>query len=154
MVKIRQANKFDLPYFIEATKKLHNQDHNSWSKDLQVNDKHVSTIFQSMIVGQGIVLIAEKNNKPCGIIAGLINSFLWQPDHHIMFQILFYIDETERNKARVGYELIDHYNQAGNELMKDKRIYKYAFTVSEPMFDIDLEKFNYKMIEKTWVVGE
>jgi hypothetical protein len=150
---IRQANKFDLPYFIEATKKLHAKEHNKWSKDLQVDDTHMSTIFQSLIHGQGIVLVYEKNNKPCGMIIGLINPFFWAPETNIMYQILFHIDDV-KNKAKIGYELIKAYNKAGDELMKNNRIYKYAFTMSEPMFDIDMTKFNYKMVEKTWVVGE
>lgn len=150
---IRQANKFDLPYFVEATKKLHAKNHNSWSKDLQVDEVHMSRLYQSLIHGQGIVLVYEQDNKILGMIAGLINPFLWAPDTHIMYQILFHTDEV-KNKKKVAYKLIEAYNQAGDELMTKNRIYKYAFTASEPMFDIDMSKFNYKMVEKTWVVGE
>ena len=151
-MKIRLANKFDLPYFIESVKKLHNYDHNQWSSDLAVDDLHINKLFQTLINGMGIVYVAEKDNKPVGMIAGIITPFMWAPNVNMMYQILFHVEQVT-NAKKIGYKLIETYNKAGNELMENKRIYKYAFTVSEPMFDLNLEKFNYNLIEKTWLVG-
>lgn len=148
-MNIRIANKFDFPYFLEAVNKLHTTDHNRWSKDLMVDENHISSLYQSIIHGAGIVIIAE-DIKPLGIIAGIISPFIWKKDTNILYEILFH---TEDN-PRVASNLIKAYNKAGNNLMEDKRIYRYTFTQSRPMFDIDMTKYNYDLVEKTWVVGE
>ena len=149
---IRLAEYKDLFYFIEGVDNLRFRSHNDWSNDLQPNNEYLTNMFKAL-VDQGTLIVYEKNNKPVGIIAGLINPFLWEPTKNIMYQILFYVSEIP-NKAKIGYKLIDAYNTIGKELMNKKIIYKYAFTASEPMFNLNLEKFNYKLIEKTWVVGE
>jgi hypothetical protein len=152
-MKIRKANKFDLPFFQEAVLNLHNKDHNSWSRDLTVDQNHNNILYQTLLFGEGTVFIAEKDNEPIGMIAGYISPFLWKPNVKIMYQILFYISDKHKS-SRVGYKLIDAYNKEGQRLMKENKIYKYSFTASEPMFNLDLEKFNYKLVEKNWIVGE
>jgi hypothetical protein len=150
-MKIRKANKFDLPFFQEAVKNLHSKDHNSWSQDLTVDEKHNNILYQTLLFGEGTVFVAEKDNEPIGMIAGYISPFLWKPDVKIMYQILFYVKEKNN---KVSYKLIEAYNNEGKRLVSENKIYKYSFTASEPMFDLNLEKFNYKLVEKNWIAGE
>jgi hypothetical protein len=149
---VRKANKFDIPYFIETVHKARILEHNGYSNDIVLDDSYLNSLFTLMINGGGLVLVAE-SEKPIGICAGYINASIWHKNTFVLWHALIYVEEEWRN-TRAGYKLIKEYNNEANNLMKEKRIYTHTFSTSKPLFNIDMEKFNYKLTEKLWIAGE
>lgn len=151
-MQVRHSNLFDLPYFLECIPKVRELDHNRWSQDVELDDKHLNAMFVGIVNGQGLAVVVEKDNKPIGMCVGIISPNLWAPNTYFLHQVLIYVDENHR-KSRAAYMLIKYYTEQADKLVNDSRIYKYTFTASEPMFGVDLEKFNYSLVEKTWLSG-
>jgi len=143
---IRKANKFDLPYFIHVAKKVQDMDFIPEGKE--VIEKHFNVIFNTILHGGGIALIAE-SNEPIGIAVGTINENLWVPQMFMLTQILLYIDEEWRN-TRAGYKLLQAYNEETEKLIKEGRVEMSVIHAAEPLHDIDFGRFGYKMSEKIW----
>lgn len=151
---IREANKFDLPYFIELVEKLAHADHimrYNWEK---LDHTHLNTIFSTIIAGAGAMLVVEneKTKKLHGMAAGLINPHLYAPHILIMMQIVLWVDEGFRKTS--GYKLMKAYEDKTDEYMKEGRIRYGVITASEPLFDKDFSRFGYTMDEKYWTRGK
>lgn len=143
---VRKANKFDLPYFIHVAKKV--QDMDFIPDDKQVIDKHMNVLFNTILHGGGIALIAESDG-PIGMVVGVINENLWVPQMYMLTQILLYVDEDWRH-TKAGYKLLQAYNDETEQLIKDDRIEMSVIHAAEPLHDIDFSRFGYKMSEKIW----
>jgi len=146
---IRAANKFDLLYFLDSIHDL-NDGHNLWS-GTTIDDEYINSLFLTLINGGGIVLVAENDKEYLGIIAGIITPFLWDPKRYVLQHIVFNTNKERANYKRVAYELIKAYKNAGDELMKKNRIFNHTFNTSEPMFNVDLAKYDYKLVEQIWI---
>lgn len=145
-MNIRKANKFDLPYFIHIAKKV--QDMNFIPDDKQVIEKHFNVLFNTILHGGGVALIAE-SDQPIGIVVGTINENLWVPQMFMLTQVLLYIDEEWRN-TKAAYKLLQAYNDETEKLIKEGRIEMSVIHASEPLHDVDFSRFGYKMSEKIW----
>jgi hypothetical protein len=141
-----------MPYFLECIPKVRDLDHNRWSQEVTLDEKHLNSLYVGIINGQGLAVIVEKDNEPIGMCVGIISPNLWAPNTYFLHQVLIYVDE-KHNKTKAAYMLIKYYTEQAEKLVNDSRIYKYTFTASEPMFNVDLEKFNYSLVEKTWLSG-
>jgi hypothetical protein len=145
-MNIRKANKFDLPYFIHVAKKV--QDMSFIPDDKKVIETHMNVLFNTILHGGGIALIAE-SDQPIGIAVGTINENLWVPQMYMLSQVLLYVDEEWRH-TKAGYKLLQAYNEETEKLINDGRIEMSVIHASEPLHDIDFSRFGYKMSEKIW----
>jgi len=143
---IRKANKFDLPYFVQIAKTV--QEMNFVHDDAVLIDKHFNVLFNTIINGGGIALIAE-SEQPVGMVVGVIGENVWMPQLFQLSQILFYVDEEWRN-TRVGHKLLTEYNVQSQILLDADRVNMCVIHASEPLHDINFDKFGYKMVEKIW----
>jgi hypothetical protein len=143
---IRPANKFDLPYFVHIAKKV--QDMSFIPDDKKVIDTHMNVLFNTILHGGGIALIAE-SEQPIGIVVGTINENLWVPQMYMLTQVLLYVDEEWRH-TKAGYKLLKAYNEETEKLINDGRIEMSVIHAAEPLHDIDFSRFGYKMSEKIW----
>jgi len=155
MIKIREANKFDVDYFVELVKKVASADHIITYNYGELDAEYLNQLFASIIAGRGVVLIAEddKKEKNIGMAVGLITPALWAPHILNMIQILLWTDEDYR-KGRAGHKLLTAYENKVEEYMEQKRIRYSTITASEPLFNFDFSRFNYSMDEKVWIRGE
>jgi hypothetical protein len=145
-MNIRKANKFDLPYFIHVAKKV--QDMDFVHDDAVLIDKHFNVLFNTILHGGGIALVAESEQQ-VGIVVGVINENIWMPNLFQLTQILFYVDEEWRS-TKAGHRLLTEYNNASQELLDKERVNMCVIHASEPLHDINFDKFGYKMVEKVW----
>lgn len=143
---IRRANKFDLSYFLYATRKV--QDMSFIPHGKKVNEEHMNILFNTILHGGGIALIAE-SDQPIGLVVGIVNENLWVPKMYMLTQILLYVDEEWRN-TKAAYKLLKEYNIATQELIDTNRIEMSVIHAAEPLHDIDFGRFGYKMAEKIW----
>lgn len=145
-MNIRLANKFDVNYFIHIAKKVYDMDFINTTEP--VNEEHLNSMFNGILHGNGIALIAESDSN-IGIVVGIINENLWYPNMFQLTQILLFVDEDYRN-TRAGYLLLKEYNKLAKQLIDDKRINNSIIYAAEPLHDIDFSRFGYKMAEKIW----
>lgn len=146
---IREANKFDVKYFINLIHRINKDDELGDIVYGQLDDNHINTIFTSIIAGAGICYIAESEDN-IGIIAGIINPNIWAPQYLFMHQILFYVEEEYRN-TKAGYLLLKEFDKKANELVKQKRIHHITLSAPKTILDMDFSRFDYELCEKTWI---
>ena len=151
---IRDANKHDLPYFLELIKKLAKTEHIMRYNYEQLDDNHLTTVFSTIIAGRGAILVVEneETKKLHGMAAGLINPHLFAPHIAIMTQIVLWVDEGFRKTA--GFKLMKAYEDKTDEYIEAERIRYGVLTASQPLFEMDYTKFGYSMDEKIWIRGE
>ncbi len=147
-MNIRIANKFDLPYYINLVHKIHELGEIG-TYNVPLDDVYLNSLFNTIIHGGGIALIAESDCN-VGMIVGVISPNVWSPQTMIMHQILLYIDDEYRH-TRAGHMLITEYIDRCNELKEQKRIQYHTISATKTMFDIDFTRFGYDWIEKTWL---
>lgn len=151
-MEIRKANKFDADYFISIVLKLQQAEHNEYVSNVNLNVDYLRNLFHEIIYGKGLAYIATDNGKTAGICVGLISPNIWDPSVQVMHQLIIYVEEEYRY-THAAHEFISIYTSEGEELIKEGRIFKYTFVVSEPMFNLKLERFGYELKEKTWIGG-
>lgn len=147
-MKVRLANKFDLPYYLHLVHKIHNEGLIG-HYDVPLDDSYLNSLFNTIINGGGLALVVESDNA-IGMMLGVISPNIWSSDTLVLHQILFYVDEEYRN-TRAGHMLITEYNEQCHELIKNKRIGYHTLSATKTMFDIDFSRFGYDCIEKTWI---
>lgn len=147
-MKIRIANKFDLPYYIHLVHKIHTMAEIG-TYNVPLDDTYLNSLFNTIIHGGGIALIVE-DKEPIGMMIGVISPNIWSPETLVMHQILLFIDEEYRN-TRAAHMLITEYIDKCNELKEHKRISYHTISATKTMFDIDFTRFGYDWIEKTWL---
>lgn len=148
-MKVRLANKFDLPYFIDTVKLVHGKDFAKQFHDVTLDDTHLNVMFNSVIHGAGVALIIESSEN-IGLSFGCISPNVWHPQTLFLHNLIFYIEEEWRNTT-AGHRLLTAYNNAAKELQKQGRIHSYTISAAEPLFEVDFERFGYNMVEKTWM---
>lgn len=153
-MKIREANKFDVDYFVNLVHQLADAEHIATYNHGGLDSEYLNQLFASIIAGAGIALIAEddKKQKNVGMAIGMISPALWAPHILNMIQILLWTDEEYR-KTRTGYKLLKAYEDKVEEFIEQDRIRYSTICASEPLFDTDFSKFNYTMDEKVWIRG-
>ena len=148
---IRQANKFDLNYFIHLVHK-NLDDGMIGYYNIELNDTYLNSLFNTIIHGGGIAYVVESDG-PIGMIVGIISPNIWSPEVLIMHQILLFVDEEYRN-TKAGHLLIKEYIDRCNELRTEKRIKYHTISATKQMFEMDFTRFGYDWIEKTWMSSE
>ena len=153
-MKIREANKFDLPYFIELIEKLASAKHIMRYNYEKLDHDHLNRIFSTILAGAGTILVVENEETKAlhGMAAGIINPHFFAPHIMIMTQIVLWVDEGFRKTA--GFKLMKAYEDKTDEYMEEGRIRYGVITASEPLFKTDFGKFGYTMDEKCWLRGK
>ena len=154
MIKTREANKFDVEYFVGLVHQLAEAEHIMTYDHGGLDSQYLNQLFASIIAGAGIAIIAHDTEKDenIGMAVGMITPALWAPHILNMVQILLWTDQQYR-KTRAGYKLLKAYEDKVEEFMEQERIRYSTICASEPLFDTDFSKFNYTMDEKVWIRG-
>jgi len=148
-MKVRLANKFDLPYFIKTVKTVQAKEFAKEFHEIELDEDYLNSLFVTVINGGGIALIAE-SEEIVGMTFAVITPNVWSPETFFLHNILFYV-EPDWQHTRVGYQLIKAYNKAGLELKTENRIKEFTMTAAEPLFEVDFDRFDYKLIEKVYM---
>lgn len=151
-MKIRKANKFDTEYFIKTVLNLQQADHNQFVSDVELDTDYLTLLFHQILAGQGVAYVATDEKKPIGICVGVLMPNLWNLKSYFMHQIIMFVEEEYRY-TRAAYDLISKFTDDGKKMVKDGRILNYTFNVSEPMFNLKMNRFGYEIKEMTWMGG-
>ena len=149
-MKIRKANKFDLPAVIAMLRNFRNNTPIELMRQCD-NEDYINRLFHHIILGGGIALIAEDKNH-VGMIIGVKDQNIWDPDMKVLRELVYWV-EPEYRGTTAGYKLLLQYNKLAKELMDKQKIKMYTMTKMVNSPDLDFSKFGYKKTEEVWVAG-
>ena len=150
-MKIRHANKFDFPEILEMLHRFKTKGPTTISNNFSNND-YVATVYAHIMAGRGLALVAEKDGKLAGILIGMIDSLIWDPDTRVLREIVYWVDEEYRGST-AGYRLLAQYVKEGDEMVDNGRITAYSMVKMVNSPDLKFEKFGFKKTEEVWVAG-
>ena len=146
---IREANKFDLPYFIDLIHRINNDDGLGDVICGELDDTYLNQVFATVLAGAGLCYIAESDDR-IGIILGIISPNMWAPKYLFMHQVLYFVEEEYRH-TRAGYLLFKKFDSECQKLVELKRIHHVTLSAPKTLLEMDFERFNYELSEKTWI---
>lgn len=149
-MKIRSANKFDLPHIIEMLKHFREQTPIELMRDCD-NAEYINKLYHHIILGGGIALIAE-TDKVIGMIIGVKDQNIWDPNMRILRELVYWVEPEHRNTT-AGYRLLKEYNKQAQELVDEGKIKLFTMTKMVNSPDLDFSKFGYTKTEEVWVAG-
>lgn len=149
-MKIRTANKFDLPYILDMLRNFRNETPIDMMRECN-NTEYANKLYHHIILGGGIALIAE-DTEPVGMILGIIDQNIWDPDIKVLRELAFWV-EADKRGSTAGYKLILEYNKRAQQLVDDNKINMYTMTKMTTSPDIDFSRFGYQKTEEVWVAG-
>lgn len=145
---IRQANKFDIPQIVEM---LRHYQGSGVVKSIKIsNEETAMKILTYIIVGGGLALINEKQNKLTGMLLAIKTPFLWDNEKTIMSEIAYWV-EPEYRGSSAGYRLLREYVSYCDGLKDEGKIASYTISQMEGQ-DLNYSRFGFKPIEHTWSV--
>ena len=149
-MKIRQANKFDLPAVVEMLRNFRNNTPIEMMRECN-NEEYISKLFHHIILGGGVALLAEDKNT-AGMIIGVKDQNVWDPNLKVLRELVYWVEPQYRGSS-AGYKLLLQYNKLAQELIDENKISMYTMTKMVNSPDLDFTKFGYKKAEEVWVGG-
>ena len=148
----RLANKFDvndilrmIDDFLHAVtlpgNTLENPDYDYYNK-----------LYHHVIIGGGLAVVAEHENKVIGMIIGMKDQNILNPNEVNLREMIFWVDPAHQ-KTRAGYKLLKTYIDEAEKLRQQKLIKAYTMTNTENLANINYERFGFKKIEETYAIG-
>ena len=150
-MKIRNANKFDLPGIIDMLHRYKKQGPTSFTNTFN-NEDQVATIYAHIMAGRGLALVAEKDGELAGLLIAMIDPIIWDPDTRIMRELAYWVDEEYRGST-AGYRLIAEYVKQADQMVEDGRISAYVIAKMANSPDLKYDKFGFTKVEEVWVAG-
>jgi N-acetylglutamate synthase-like GNAT family acetyltransferase len=149
-MKIRLANKFDLPSVVEMLRNFRNNTPIEMMRECN-NEEYINKLFHHIILGGGVALIAEDKNT-AGMIIGVKDQNVWDPNLKVLRELVYWVEPQYRGST-AGYKLLLQYNKLAQELIDENKISMYTMTKIVNSPDLDFTKFGYKKAEEVWVGG-
>jgi len=145
-MKIRQANKFDMPNIIKMLWNYHDSGN---IEGLDVPDESTAQkILTMIIVGHGVAFVAEKNNQLVGMLLAFKSPFLWDNSKFTMNEIAYWV-EPEHRGGTAGYRLLAQYIEYCDEQVELGRIASYTMSQMNGQ-QLNYSRFGLKPIETVW----
>lgn len=145
---IRLANKFDIPQLLEML--WHYHDSGS-IKGLDIKgEETLMRILTTILIGGGMALVSEKDNKLTGMLLAVKSPFLWDQSQYIMNEIAYWV-EPEHRGSRAGYRLLKEYVKCCEDMRNQDKILNYTMSQMEGQ-RLDYTRFGMRPIEHTWSV--
>tara|TARA_R110000868_G_scaffold182830_5_gene423957 strand:- start:44 stop:487 length:444 start_codon:yes stop_codon:yes gene_type:complete len=147
-MKIRKANKFDLPQLKQMLWNYHDSGN---IKGLDITSEETGLRILSMILaGGGVALVSEKDNTLTGMLLAIRSPFLWDNTKTIMTEIAYWV-EPEHRGSSAGYRLLKEYVEYCDELKDLNKISNYTISQMEGQ-ELNYSRFGFKPIEHTWSI--
>lgn len=151
-MNVRKGTKFDMPEVLNMIQEFQNQSNTPESLKEPLDMIYLNKLYHHIILGGGISLIAEHDNKIIGMMLGLKNSSVWFPSQFTLNELMIYVRPEYRNSS-VGGRLVKHYNNYAEEMRQNKEIVQYTISITQPFGKMNYEKLGYKKTEEIWSVG-
>jgi N-acetylglutamate synthase-like GNAT family acetyltransferase len=147
-MNIRTADKFDLLELVEMMR--HYSAHSPVvALRTDHNEEHVRNLLYTIMVGAGVIWVAERDNEIVGMLACIRQQNIWNPKVMLLSELAFWVEEEFRGGS-AAYRLLKAYEQYAEEQKRDGHI--VAYTISKLHTSIfKPEKLGYTAIEQTYI---
>jgi N-acetylglutamate synthase-like GNAT family acetyltransferase len=149
---IRKGTKQDVNTIIRMVQNFQEQMNMPISLQQQLDTTYLNKLYYHIILGGGLALIAEKDDKVVGMMLGVKNSNIWFPDQVSLQEIMIWV-EPEYRTGRIGYNLIKEFNRIADEMKNKKEISRYTISVTQDFGKLNYSKLGYSKTEEIWSVG-
>ena len=149
-MKVRVANKFDLPIVLDMLRNFRNHTPIDIMRECN-NEEYINKLFHHVILCGGVALIAEDKDV-AGMIIGVKDQNVWDPEIKVLRELVYWVEPAYRGTT-AGYKLLLKYNKLAQELVDTQKINMYTMTKMVNSPDLDFTRFGYKKTEEVWVAG-
>ncbi len=145
---IRVANKFDIPQIMEM---LRHYRGSGIVKSIPVESEETALkILTYIIIGGGLGLVSEKQNKLNGMLLAIKTPYLWDNNKSIMSEVAYWVEPEHRNST-AGYRLLNEYVTHCEKMKDNGKIDSYTISQMEGQ-NLNYSRFGFRPIEHTWSV--
>lgn len=148
----RLANKFDVDDILRMLEQfIHCVDLPANILD-NPDYEYLNKLYHHIILGAGLAVVAEDKNNVVGMLLGIKDQHILNPEVVILRELIFWID-PDYQKTKLGYKLLKNYIAEAEKLRNDTVISAYTMTNTENLVNIRYERFGFTKIEETYAVG-
>jgi len=145
---IRDASPFDIPDILDMLRSYRRLTPLPFLAEAD-DAEYVTKMLTELMVGKGLVLIADKDGI-AGMLIAVIAPSMWSPKHLIMTEMAYWV-EPECRGGTMGYRLLAEYKKRGDELKKNGRITNYLISKMSNSPNLQYQKFGFEKLEEFWV---
>jgi GNAT superfamily N-acetyltransferase len=147
-MKIRLANKFDIPRLIELMKHYRDSSPLLCLKDSN-NEHHVETLLQHIIIGRGVAFVADYEGLVVGMIVAVKNQNIWDPEIHNFNELAYWV-EPEHRGSSAGFKLLKKYQEFAEQAKALGTIKYYTISKMINSPDLSYDRFGFRKLEEMW----
>jgi hypothetical protein len=147
-MKIRQANKFDVPRLVELMKHYREQSPLACLLESD-NVEHVEALLAQILAGRGTVIVADHEGLVVGMLIAMINPNIWDPNIICLNELAWWVEPEHRNTS-AGYKLLLEYSSYGERLEDEGKINYYTISKMVNSPDLKYERFGFNKLEEMW----
>jgi len=147
--QIRDASPHDIPALLNMLRGYRANMPYGFLQDAD-DAEYVTQMLTSLMAGQGLVLVAEKDKLIGVLIAGIMPS-LWSPKHAMLTEFAYWV-EPEHRGGTAGYRLLNKYLERGIKLKEDGRVCHIFMSKMVNSPDLSYERFGFRKLEEFWVM--
>jgi len=151
-MKIREADKFDLDKVLTLVQNFYDDVELDLKNYGSLDIEYVNKLYHHIILGGGVAIVAEKDDRLVGIVLAIKNPNIFYPDKTVLNELLIYV-EPEHRKSSACYRMLAKFNEIAQQLVDEKKITTYTVTKTEHLDEIKFEKFGFRKSEEVWVAG-
>jgi N-acetylglutamate synthase-like GNAT family acetyltransferase len=147
---IRKANHFDIPAILDMLRGYRNETPLDFLRDAD-DAEYVSQMLYELIAGRGVILIAEVEDKPIGMMIAAVMPSIWSPKHFVLTEFAYWV-EPERRGGTAGYRLLRSYLDEAIALKDAGRICNAFISKMVNSPDLKYSRFGFSKLEEFWVI--
>lgn len=148
---IRSATKWDIPQILDILRLFRLQCPVGFTSSFD-NESYVNSLITSILAGAGVLQVAEINGKIIGIIIGIIQPMIWDPDTKILNELAYYVIEEHRGSS-AGLRLLKSYIEHAEKLKNEQRIHAYTMLLMANSPKLKLERYGFVPLETVYLGG-
>lgn len=114
------------------------------------NEPYIRGLLAEIRAGRGIGLVSEREAEVTGLILGVIQPNVWNPDLRVLSELAWWVEPQYRHTT-AGYRLLEAYDQQARQLQQQGRVHTTTISKITTSPDIDYSRWGYNKLEETWV---
>jgi hypothetical protein len=147
---IRNASPFDIEQILDRLRDY--RSHMPYGFLADANDsEHVKTLLTHLMVGQGVVLVADHESRIVGVLIAGVMPSIWSPKHLMLTEFAYWVDEEARG-GTTGYRLLRQYLDEAIKMREAGRIANCFISKMVNSPDLKYDRFGFKKLEEFWVM--
>ena len=144
---IRIANKWDKEDIMRMLESYQHYSPLGFHKTASL--AHASKIVDTILLGAGVIFVAEDSAGIHGMLLAIYNRNVWTPDAMAMHELAYWVDVNRRG-TRSGYKLLKAYIDYAKDLKEQDKIEYYTVSKMANSPDLDYGRFGFNKLEEMW----